>query len=85
MERSHYTNQQKLSILELVKNRSNYEVNNPGCQGCPTQIDDWKEKGEEMKSVSGSMKSIKFTLHNDSPMEYRELYQVLYQIVKELI
>ena len=84
MERFHYTIQQKLTILELVRTGQIMRLATQFPQVTQKQIDDWKEKEEEMKAIPGLERSTKFALHKGPKTKYKELYQVLYQTVKEL-
>lgn len=43
-----------------------------------------KKKEEEMKSLSDEQKSTRYTLHKGPPLKHKELYQFLYQNVKDL-
>jgi len=51
MERFHYTIQQKLTILELVRTGQIMRLATQFPQVTQKQIDDWKEKEEEMKAL----------------------------------
>ena len=77
-------NTAKVNNFGACENRSNYAVATQFPQVTQRQIDDWKEKEEEMKAIPGLERSTKFTLHKGPKTKYKELYQVLYQTVKEL-
>lgn len=84
MERFHYTIKQKLQILDLVRNGQVYRLASQFPSATQKQIDEWQQREHEMRMLSDKDQSSKYTLHPGPSQTRKELYQYLYQIVKEM-
>jgi len=84
MERFHYTINQKLQILDLVRTGQAYRLASQFPAVTQKQIDEWQIKEHEMRMLSDYDQCSKYTLHSGPSQTRKELYQYLYQRVKEM-
>lgn len=84
MDRFHYTIKQKLQILELVNTGQLYRLATQFPSITQKQITEWQQREHEMRMLSEKDQQTKYTLHKGPSQTRKELYQYLYQKVKEL-
>ena len=84
MERFHYTIKQKLQVFDLVRSGQSYKAAEQFPHVTQKQIEEWKNKEEEMKDLPLDVQNTKYTLHKGPRRKYEELYTYLYQQVKEM-
>ena len=70
----YYTIKQKLHILDLVETGQIMRLATQFPQVTQKQIEDWKEKGQEIRALSETKKATKCTLHKGPTIKYRGLY-----------
>ena len=80
----YYTIAQKLYILDLVRAGQIFRLHTEFANVAQKQIDDWSGSEQEMRALSDKEKNSKLTLHKGTTVKYSELYQFLYQTVKEM-
>ena len=84
MERYHFTIKQKLQILDLVRTGQLYRLASQFPSVTQRQINEWERKENQMGALSEKDQQSKYILHSGpSPMR-KELFQFLYQTVKDL-
>ena len=84
MDRFHYTIKQKLQLINLTETGQLVRTQEQFPKVTQKQLEEWKDKEEEMKAVSPNVQNSKYTLHKGPKRKYAELYQYLYQVVKEM-
>lgn len=83
MKRFHFTIKQKLQILDLVKTGQLAKLVSNFPSITQKQIDDWERNEQKMRMLSEKDQTSKYTLHPGPSDTRAELYQYLYQRVKE--
>ena len=83
MDRFYYTVKQKLFILDLVRTGQLLRLFEQFPKVTQKQISDWQTKEDQMRSMTSEKQAIKYTVHTGPSLKYQELYQFLYQRVKE--
>jgi uncharacterized protein (UPF0305 family) len=84
MERFHYTIKQKLEILQLVETGQLFRLASQFPHVTQKQISDWMANREKMLKLSEEDRARMYILHQGPEIKYKELYQFLYQKVKDL-
>lgn len=83
MNRFHYTLKQKVQIIDMVETGSIFRTNAEFPRVTQKQLEDWKKHEEEIKAMPEDAQNTKYTLHKGPKRKYSELYQYLYQTVKD--
>ena len=81
MERFHYTITQKLGILNLVRTGQVFQLAQDFPKVTLKQLNEWASKEDEMIQLAD--RHSKYTLHKGPSIKYKELYQFLFQTVKD--
>ena len=84
MERFHFTIKQKLQILDMVRTGQLARLVALFPSITQKQLDEWQRNEERMRMLSEKDQCSKYTLHAGPSETRKELYQYLYQKVKEL-
>src|SRR5690349_13428039 len=83
MERFHYIVKQKLQILNLFRTGQIVRMLQYFPNVTQKQIEEWAAKEDQMRALPLEKQETTYILHPGPQRKYRELYQYLYQVVKE--
>lgn len=83
MIRFHYTIYQKLQILDLIRTGQLARLAEQFAHITQKQVDEWLEKEDQMGSLSLEKQQTTYILHPGPQIKYPELFQFLYQLVKD--
>lgn len=84
MIRFHYTIYQKLQILDLVRSGQLSKLVEQFPSVTQKQVHDWGEKEDQMRRLPLEKQMTTYIVHQGPEMKYQELFQFLYQIVKDM-